>query len=1154
MLRKNYILLLGTFIFTYVVSAQKLPSTLLWKIEGKGLQKPSYLYGTMHLTDERIFNLGDSLYKAIEHSDGFAIEVDPAEFTPLVINEAKKSILGSERIKDMMPEDKFKKYGKQLSERLHKNENDITTEDVLREKNNWIQESYSKGEMQTFLDTYLFDIARREGKWTGGVEDAKDQEGLIDLVDESDIEELAMSENNDDTKKAEDAMGEYFIEAYIRNDLNVIDSISNSGDSLYEDAMLVKRNKKMAFRMDSLCHERSMVFAVGAAHLPGEKGLIALLKGKGFTVTPVFSSRKIKPADYKVAEVPLKWYDVKDEEGMYSASMPGKAGTMVLYGVMNMQMYFDVFSSTIYMTTAMKTPYTQKIADSIFGRVASYYFGTANYKKGKPITINNVPGREFVATKNNYSHGYLLFKDGRLYMAIAMCMKKDSSAAASINRFLHSFTIFIPVLPDSNGFTYINQIKAYQVQLPAHPQSAEDLMEANKDSTLNRDLRVAADPVTGAYFFFGTNEAAPGYFIENDSVTLSGIEFSQKGKFAKLNVDTTYINNHSRMLDFKGLMAATPLMMRTHYQFRGNRWYALVAVYDSSKDLSSVQRFFNSFSTIDYAHTKWNRYESGDSLFSTWAPMNFNNKPSVSLENDAGHSTSTYNSYDSSRGDSYTVLLENFSKYYWRKNDSAFWNPLIKSYKDDDSGMIKKEVSTGGAKGYDLTMRDKGSNNVKRIRMFLSGGNLFTLITVQEASEINNANNNQFFDSFRLQKLQSNNRLFISRADVLLSDIASEDSAVANNAVKYLSGAPFSKEDLPLLQKALLIKYPADRDEDNEMIKNELGRIIIDLKDSSSFTFAKNNYNAVDDTTRNALLNIMAAFPTRGNFYDLKNILLNNTPRIKPGFDFQSELKDSVQLAANILPDLLPLLKDTAMAEAIIVISRKVLDSGLITREALLNYEPDILQISKREYAIREANPDDYHFLDYSLESLLGELKTPPTNTALQKWSSIKTPYLRQHAVNLLLQNKQVISPIAIQALAKEKSTRIELYDTLKANKKQNLFPTQYRSQKSFGESLVYSSDDDNTPDSITYLSEKTINFKGRQSRFYFYKLEFGTGEDAQHYLGCAGPFPLNATDISLKDAIGTINENDYFDLSNLSAQKDTIIKQMLEGFDWQDK
>ena len=378
MLRKNYILLLGTFIFTYVVSAQKLPSTLLWKIEGKGLQKPSYLYGTMHLTDERIFNLGDSLYKAIEHSDGFAIEVDPAEFTPLVINEAKKSILGSERIKDMMPEDKFKKYGKQLSERLHKNENDITTEDVLREKNNWIQESYSKGEMQTFLDTYLFDIARREGKWTGGVEDAKDQEGLIDLVDESDIEELAMSENNDDTKKAEDAMGEYFIEAYIRNDLNVIDSISNSGDSLYEDAMLVKRNKKMAFRMDSLCHERSMVFAVGAAHLPGEKGLIALLKEKGFTVTPVFSSRKIKPADYKVAEVPLKWYDVKDEEGMYSASMPGKAGTMVLYGVMNMQMYFDVFSSTIYMTTAMKTPYTQKIADSIFGRVASYYFGTAN--------------------------------------------------------------------------------------------------------------------------------------------------------------------------------------------------------------------------------------------------------------------------------------------------------------------------------------------------------------------------------------------------------------------------------------------------------------------------------------------------------------------------------------------------------------------------------------------------------------------------------------------------------------------------------------------------------------------------------------------------------------------------------------------------------
>jgi uncharacterized protein YbaP (TraB family) len=34
-------------------------------------------------------------------------------------------------------------------------------------------------------------------------------------------------------------------------------------------------------------HEKSLVIAVGAGHLPGEKGLISLLKKEGYTVTPI---------------------------------------------------------------------------------------------------------------------------------------------------------------------------------------------------------------------------------------------------------------------------------------------------------------------------------------------------------------------------------------------------------------------------------------------------------------------------------------------------------------------------------------------------------------------------------------------------------------------------------------------------------------------------------------------------------------------------------------------------------------------------------------------------------------------------------------------------------------------------------------------------
>ena len=51
-------------------------NTLLWRISGKGLKKPSYLFGTMHLTDKKVFQLGDSVYKALEQTDGFAAELD----------------------------------------------------------------------------------------------------------------------------------------------------------------------------------------------------------------------------------------------------------------------------------------------------------------------------------------------------------------------------------------------------------------------------------------------------------------------------------------------------------------------------------------------------------------------------------------------------------------------------------------------------------------------------------------------------------------------------------------------------------------------------------------------------------------------------------------------------------------------------------------------------------------------------------------------------------------------------------------------------------------------------------------------------------------------------------------------------------------------
>src|ERR1700712_5003625 len=56
--------------------AKKYPA-LLWEITGNGLSKPSYLFGTMHVSSKMVFHLSDSFYNAIKNTDAVALELNP---------------------------------------------------------------------------------------------------------------------------------------------------------------------------------------------------------------------------------------------------------------------------------------------------------------------------------------------------------------------------------------------------------------------------------------------------------------------------------------------------------------------------------------------------------------------------------------------------------------------------------------------------------------------------------------------------------------------------------------------------------------------------------------------------------------------------------------------------------------------------------------------------------------------------------------------------------------------------------------------------------------------------------------------------------------------------------------------------------------------
>src|SRR6201990_3721120 len=71
-----FLLFLASSLTAQQKTEKKYPA-LLWEITGNGLQRPSYLFGTMHVSSKLVFHLSDSFYLDIRNAEVVALELDP---------------------------------------------------------------------------------------------------------------------------------------------------------------------------------------------------------------------------------------------------------------------------------------------------------------------------------------------------------------------------------------------------------------------------------------------------------------------------------------------------------------------------------------------------------------------------------------------------------------------------------------------------------------------------------------------------------------------------------------------------------------------------------------------------------------------------------------------------------------------------------------------------------------------------------------------------------------------------------------------------------------------------------------------------------------------------------------------------------------------
>jgi uncharacterized protein len=268
---------------------------LMWKIEGA---KPSYLFGTIHVPDERVLKLKPCVRAALDGADAVFTELPMDMGTQMKI--AMKSMLPEGKtLKDVLPKKLYAKIDKLFSAKglpmAMLGRFKIWAIAVQVTLLDHLMELASKQP----LDQYIYKQANDAGKQVGGIETTAEQLSVFDSLSQKEQIKMlrdALEERDKYIAKGVDFI-KVLIDIYLRGDekelLKKMTEEYDPSDPLDRKMMkllFTDRNKRMAERIAAKLKaspDKSLFFAIGSGHLPGPEGIVIRLQKAGFKVERV---------------------------------------------------------------------------------------------------------------------------------------------------------------------------------------------------------------------------------------------------------------------------------------------------------------------------------------------------------------------------------------------------------------------------------------------------------------------------------------------------------------------------------------------------------------------------------------------------------------------------------------------------------------------------------------------------------------------------------------------------------------------------------------------------------------------------------------------------------------------------------------------------
>lgn len=277
--------LIPVIVMWMVGSANGQDSSLLWKVSGNGLEKESYLFGTIHIICKSDFMMDERITSAFENTEELFLELDMSDpelqlkMQQVSMNPGMKNIKAEmeEPLASALDEFLLKNYGAGLAQLGILKPFVLSSMVMLK--------ALPCPEIESY-EAFYTSKASDSGMPISGLETIEFQVGIFDKIPQDlQLKELGkmLTENYSQSEFKS------LISAYLAEDIEALDRVMTSSGMTadYRSILLDERNKTWVPKITEAMRTKSIFVAVGAGHLGGEFGVISLLKEAGYSVEPI---------------------------------------------------------------------------------------------------------------------------------------------------------------------------------------------------------------------------------------------------------------------------------------------------------------------------------------------------------------------------------------------------------------------------------------------------------------------------------------------------------------------------------------------------------------------------------------------------------------------------------------------------------------------------------------------------------------------------------------------------------------------------------------------------------------------------------------------------------------------------------------------------